>query len=320
MTDTPGHVVVGYDGSAPAARAVDRAAAEAARRNTGLDVLCGWPWSPHAYPASGGPGLAMDAALDAVAHRDTAQAALDARAAHVRESHPGMPVTATLTEEAAAPALVRASRDAPLTVVGARGHGGFAGLLLGSVGLRVAAHCEGPLMVVRGDGREERAGERAGEGAGEAQDPAGTVLLGVKSDDDAPAVRFAFEEARRRAAKLSVLHAWLYPPIPRGTRTPPSEHDALDLEEYRRTAEQVARSAFGPLREEYADVMVDTGAACADPAPVLLEASGSADVVVLAAHRPRHRLSLQLGPVTHALLHHAHCPVVLVPVGSAEDR
>ncbi|MFG3257579.1 universal stress protein [Streptomyces sp. NPDC048172] len=303
MTDTRDHVVVGYDGSAPAARAVDRAAAEAARRGTGLDVLCGWPWSPHAFPAPD-LGPTVDASA---AHRDAARAALDALVAHVRRNHPGTPVTATLTEEAAAPTLIRASRDAALTVVGPRGHGGFAGLLLGSVGLRVAAHCEGPLLVARGDEDEH---ERDSE-------VRNTVLLGVKSGADAPAVRFAFEEAGRRGARLSVLHAWQYPPIPRGARVPPSEHDALDLEEYRKSAENVARDAVSPFREEYADVAVEADHTCADPAPVLLEASRAADVVVLAAHRPRHRLSLQLGPVTHALLHHAHCPVVLVPIGVA---
>ncbi|MFG3259831.1 universal stress protein [Streptomyces sp. NPDC048172] len=297
MTDTRDHVVVGYDGSAPAAHAVDRAAAEAVRRGTGLDVLCGWPWAPNAFSA---PGLGADAA---VSDRETAQAMLDELVAHIEESRPGLPVSATLTREAAAPALVGASRDAPLTVVGTRGHGGFAGLLLGSVGLRVAAHCEGPLMVVRGDEHEQRTETR------------NTVLLGVKSDaeTDRTAVRFAFEEARRRGATLNALHTWLYPPLPEGLRLPPSENDARELEEHRKAAEDVARHAFSPFREEFADVKVVADHSCADAASVLREASRAADVVVLTTHRPRRRLSLQLGPVTHVLLHHAHCPVVLVP-------
>ncbi|MDJ1135487.1 universal stress protein [Streptomyces iconiensis] len=299
MRNISGHVVVGYDGSQPAERAVERAASEATLRNTGLDVLCGWPWAVHAPPTQWlGIGSALDASL---AHRDETRAALDRVVEHVRERHPGLPVTATLTDKAAAPTLIDASRDAALTVVGTRGHGGFAGLLLGSVSLRVAAHCEGPLMVVPVGA--EPSGERRNG-----------VLVGVKTDVDGVAVRFAFEEARLRAAPLSALHAWLYPPIPRGLRMPPSENDIWEAEKYRKAAEGVAQFAVSPFREEYADVKVSTDHTCADPAATLVAASRDVDLVVLAMHRPAHRLSLQLGPVTHALLHHARCPVVLVPM------
>jgi nucleotide-binding universal stress UspA family protein len=72
--------------------------------------------------------------------------------------------------------------------------------------------------------------------------------------------------------------------------------------------------AVARLREEYPAVEVDTAAVRGGPAHILRDATFAADLVVLAAHRRQGSLGLQLGPVTHALLHHAHCPVVLVPV------
>ncbi|MFF4529285.1 universal stress protein [Streptomyces sp. NPDC001407] len=80
-----------------------------------------------------------------------------------------------------------------------------------------------------------------------------------------------------------------------------------------KSAEAVPEFAVAPLRDEYPQVAVRTVAMCLGAGQALTEASRKADVVVLATHRRDHRVGLQLGPVTHAMLHHAHCPVVLVP-------
>ncbi|WP_399199359.1 universal stress protein [Streptomyces sp. WAC 06725] len=171
---------------------------------------------------------------------------------------------------------------------------------MGSVSLRVAAHCTTPLMVVRGD---------------QDADEHHRVLIGVASDADTDALHFAFREARRRGCALRVLHAWQSPAAPHGSHAASYHLSWDELEQLRKGAETVSQHAVAPLRETYPDVDVHPDTVCLGAGKALVEASRNADVAVLAAHRrPRH-IGLQLGPVTHAMLHHAHCPVVLVPVG-----
>ena len=64
-------------------------------------------------------------------------------------------MTRSTVEEDPAPALLAAARGADLLVLGSRGHGGFADLLLGSVSLQCAHHASCPVVIVRGhDGRD----------------------------------------------------------------------------------------------------------------------------------------------------------------------
>ncbi|MFF4737072.1 universal stress protein [Streptomyces sp. NPDC001262] len=292
-TATPrqGRVLAGYDGSEPALRALDRAVDEAVRRGTELEILCGWPWGRYLVPES-----VMRCGDGQVLH-DQARSAMNRAVVRVHRRAPGLSVVPTLTTESPARALVRSGQSAGLTVLGSRGYGGFAGLLLGSVTLRVAAHTASPLLVVRDDVRRMR----------------GTVLVGVESDADTDALRFGFEEAVRLGADLHALHAWQYPASP-GKQTPgPLFRD--DVRILAKTAEAVPEFAVAPLRDEYPGVEVRTEALCLGAGHALTEASREADVLVIAAHRASRRLGLQLGPVTHAVLHHAHCPVALVPTG-----
>ncbi|MGW6012065.1 universal stress protein [Streptomyces sp. NPDC055210] len=159
-------VVAGVDGSLVSVRALDRAAAEAARRAAALRIVY------------------------AVPDLDEAGPILAAARARVVARHPDLPVTTEAVRGSAVRALTRESEDAALTVVGTRGFGGFTGMLLGSVSLRLAAQVRGPLLVVRGD-------RRCGDG--------GEVLLGLAGDADPDVAAYAFEEAERRGARLRVL-------------------------------------------------------------------------------------------------------------------
>jgi nucleotide-binding universal stress UspA family protein len=276
MTDR--HVVVGVDGSLVATRALDRAAAEAERRAAALHIVY------------------------AVADRDEAGPVLAAAVSRVRARCPGLPVMASAVEGGAAHALMREGRDADLTVVGSRGLGGFTGMLLGSVSVRLAAHTRGPLLVVRGD-------HPSGE--------FGKVLLGIESDADADAAAYAFAEAQRRSARLNVLHAWAHRHLTPELPSPvPATSPGQEAEAWRtRIEEAVPRFTVAELRERYPQVGVETHTVRTGPAHALLEATREADVVVIAAHRRPGRLGPQPGSVTHALLHHSHCPVVIVPAG-----
>ncbi|WP_055551619.1 universal stress protein [Streptomyces sp. NBRC 110028] len=291
-----GRVVVGLDGSDSAWQALDRAVGEAARRGATLEIVHAWPW------ARTDP-LAFDA--DAEPQRppvEVARTVLRLAMARVAEQEPELRVVPTLTPQDAVPELLRIGERASLIVVGTRGLGGFTGLLLGSVGLRLAAHTHRPLLVVRGDAPAPAYGP---EGHGK-------VLVGVESGADEVAARYGFEDAIRRGARLRVLYAWAHPRLFAGDHTLPSR-EAVALRAERE--QEVTYRVVAALREEFGQVRVQEHTAHSAPAQALVEASRAADVLVLAVQRRTARLGMQLGPVTHAVLHHAHCPVVLVPVG-----
>lgn len=291
-----GRVVVGVDGSEHSLRALDRAADEASRRGAELEIVCG------RTPVGRGPTPETQADRERVLK--AAQQVVEAVAERARDRVPDLGIVRSPTDEPAVDALVRASRDAILTVVGTRGHGGFAGLLLGSVSLRLAAHCASPLMVVRGEGGKEQpeSGPR-------------DALVALKSEAGAEALRFGFEEAVRRGTGLRVLHAWMFQQIPSIALQLPPREDTAE----RDAARALVRDAVAPLTGEYPDVRVSAEELRKSPATALIEASRTAGVLILNVRRAHGRLGLQLGPVTHAALHHAHCPVVLVPSG-AETR
>ncbi|MEU3461185.1 universal stress protein [Streptomyces sp. NPDC006733] len=279
---TAQRVVVGVDGSIVSMRALDEAAAEAVRQGTDLEIVF------------------------AVSDIDEAGPTLKSAAARVGQRHPDLSVRAIPVVGDAVEVLVRRGRDAALTVVGTRGLPGFAGLLLGSVSLRMAARTVSPLLVVRGD-QVSRSG-----GMG----PGSDVLLGIESDDDTDAAAYAFAEAERRASPLRVVHAWTYRHLaPAGLEPLPTRRVQEDIDRRSRNETAVPQRAVAALRDWYPGVPVLTSAVRSGPAHALLQATCNAAVIVVAAHRRPVRLGPQLGPVTTALLHHAHCPVVIVPTG-----
>jgi nucleotide-binding universal stress UspA family protein len=230
------HVVVGVDGSLVATRALDRAAAEAERRGAALHIVY------------------------AVSDRDEAGPVLAAAGSRVRERRPGLPVMASAVEGGAAHALAREGRDAELTVVGTRGLGGFTGLLLGSVSLRLAARTRSPLLVVRGDHPSREFG---------------TVLLGIESDADADAAAYAFAEAERRSVRLNVLHAWTHRhPTPELPSLLPATSPSQEQEvRHIRSEEAVPRFTVAELQERYPRVGVETRTVRTAPAHALLGAT-----------------------------------------------
>lgn len=151
-------VVVGVDGSPAAARAADVAAAFAERR--------GWPLRLVAAVPLAVPTLAwVPTALDPDPLIAEVRAELAADADAVRANHPGLEVTTAVEHDSPARALTDASATAGLVAVGARGHGGFTGMLLGSVSQAVLQHAQGPVLVVPHRERDD-AGLRGGGDAG----------------------------------------------------------------------------------------------------------------------------------------------------------
>jgi len=195
--------------------------------------------------------------------------------------HPGVRAYAEEVHDTAAAALVAASEDAELLVVAARGDGGFHGLRVGSTALQVAARACCPTMVVPAEAADPVPREQ--------------VVVGVDARRPAEAaLDFAFDAARRYGLPLRVLHAWPSPQLP-------GLVDETEL-----LARSVAR-----WRAAHPEVEVVEDAEPAGAGQVLVEASAKARLLVVG--RRGTSWGHRLGPVAHAVLHHATCPVVLVP-------
>ncbi|WP_218566568.1 universal stress protein [Vallicoccus soli] len=147
-----GGVVVGDDGSDCAGEALVFAAAEARRWGCALRVVRAWSISSEirrtGWPTGYVPGV------------DELQASLveheRARVAEVVGDDPGVLVDVQAVHGPSAQALIEASRTADLVVVGSRGRGGFASLVLGSVAEQCVRHCHCPVVVVRHKEKDAR--------------------------------------------------------------------------------------------------------------------------------------------------------------------
>jgi nucleotide-binding universal stress UspA family protein len=138
-------VVVGIDGSAGSTRALRWAGDEALEHGAGIYVVMAY--SIPAPPVTIGYGQPPWRAEDE--WRKDAEGALQATLRDTFGDDPGMKVDTEVVEGSPAKALIDASEGADLLVVGTRGHGGFAGMLLGSVSQHVTAHAACTVAVVR---------------------------------------------------------------------------------------------------------------------------------------------------------------------------
>jgi nucleotide-binding universal stress UspA family protein len=142
-TRTP-TIVVGVDGSNGARHGLEWAAEEARRRHARLGVVLAWQIPFALYPGPGTVGVDHEL-IDEL--RKLAEKRLDEACAAVPNLE-GLEVERSVVQAPPAQALVEAARDAELLVVGTRGHGGFAGLLLGSVSQQCAHHAGCPVVIV----------------------------------------------------------------------------------------------------------------------------------------------------------------------------
>jgi nucleotide-binding universal stress UspA family protein len=135
-------IVVGIDGSKTAGHALRWAVQEACLRGAALEVVHAWH-----VPYVGG-SLYNPAAFDPGMFEVAARATLDAACDGVDIAGLAQPPTRVLTSGGAASAILEAAKGADLVVMGSRGLGGFAGLLLGSVTHQVAHHASCPVVIV----------------------------------------------------------------------------------------------------------------------------------------------------------------------------
>ncbi|MEU8104909.1 universal stress protein [Nonomuraea muscovyensis] len=283
-----GPIVVGFDGSESSLRAVAWAGQEAALRGAPLRIVHAMArWTPDALLVPEPAGWEVEA--EAAAREQLEQVASQART-----DRPGVPVTTEVVPSGAAEGLLQAAEGAQLLVVGNRGHGGFAELLLGSVSRRVAARATCPVAVVR---------QPLGADLG-------VVVVGVTGLPGQEALLdFAFREAALRDVVLRAVHAWTHP----GTVTPwvvePVVHD---VEAVGQDEALLLAQALAGWREKFPDVEVVQRVVHKQPAEALVDASEEADLVVVGASHRMARALPGLGGTAHAVLHHARAPVIVV--------
>jgi nucleotide-binding universal stress UspA family protein len=288
-----GPIVVGIDGSEPSLAAARWAATEARLRDRPLRLVYAYtsPFVPaaRAVPPLGWPQTFRDEAEALVA---AAVSAVAPYAGEVRVEGRGV-------GGPAAAVLVEASSDACLVVVGHRGRGGLASLLLGSVAAGVAAHAYGPVVVVR----QNTAAPLPTDGTR----PSGPVVVGIDGSPPSDAAAgFAFEEADLRGLPLTVAHAWT--PPRRGDPHPLSD-DVAELE----TAEvHRMRGWMQTWQEKFPLVPVTYRLIAAHPAAGLIDLSRGATLLAVGSRGHGGFAGLLLGSVSQQVLHHAHCPVAVV--------
>jgi len=294
---SPRSVVVGYDGSQTSRQALTWALHAARLRGSGVSIVYACPPTAEVVAQFGGSIAPDFSALERAAEQVLAAAAEQAH----REA-PDVNVDTRVVYAAASSALLTDTDEAAMVVVGSRGLGGFSELLVGSTGVQLAAHARCPVVVIRpqaGDGQP---------GAG-----SGRVVVGVDgSPSSDAAVGFAFTEAALRGAGVSAVHAWDRPPYD----VPPPSHDPLPsyvvADEVAGTESRLLSEMLGAWPSKFPEVDVQHEAVDGDPVEALVSRSTGAAMVVVGSRGRGGFSSLLLGSVSHGVLHHARCPVVIV--------
>jgi nucleotide-binding universal stress UspA family protein len=280
------YVVVGVDGSDSALRAVRWAADEAARRRAPLRLVTAFGWTDDV--TVGLPGLGTryrDVLLD------QSRRALATAVATVREGRPELALSQELRMGYPIAILAEEARTAQLLVVGDRGLNRVEGLLVGSVGVAMAAHAACPVVVVRG---------------AEPIESTRPVVVGVDcSPVSEAAIAFAFQAAAERSAPLIAVHTWWDTVLDQSPAVLFRDEDQVYAQE------QLAQWLAG-WPEKYPQVVLIREVARDRPVHLLLERSRDAQLVVVGSHGRGEFAGLVLGSVSNALVHKAGCPVAIV--------
>ncbi|WP_286247786.1 universal stress protein [Streptomyces graminofaciens] len=291
-------LTVGLDGSPESLAAARWAADEAERRRLTLRLLHAWPLlvpEPTRVPSE------MDQNYWAKRLVHNAQKELQAH-------HPGLTVVGNLVADDAQDALLQAASESEMLVLGSRGLTPVESYFLGDISMIVVARAERPVVLVRAGKRAEEpstpADREAESGA------AGAVVVGLKlrapCDD---LLEFAFTTAAARGVPLRAVH---------GRSTPlhaytPWGVDHTVTQEIVQDARNHLSQALGPWREKFPGVDVAATTRLESPARAVVEAAEGAGLLVVGRHKHHPNLGPRLGPVAQAAVHHARCPVAVVP-------
>jgi nucleotide-binding universal stress UspA family protein len=271
-------VVVGVDGSEESLRAVEWAALEARRHGAPLRLVSAAAMPPRMRAHGGVPRTVADEM-----YGESVQALSEA-VTRAEEISARLLIDASPLTGAPALAVTASGSGALMLVVGSRGAGGFAAMLLGSVSRYAAMHATCPLVVVR-----EQTSAVHGE-----------IVVGIGDPlDTTETLGFAFDEAAVRGATLVAVHSW--------NRLTSAAWQPGDAGQIAAAADKSFTEALAPWRDKYPDVPVRCDVLHDHPGHVLASYTGRAELVVIG------RRGSAVGGIQHALLSHAHGPVAVVP-------
>ncbi|GAA2216225.1 universal stress protein [Nonomuraea monospora] len=265
-------IVVGVDGSRAGLEAAGWAAREAALRDVPLLVA-------HAMPRWAQETETGRLAEVAAWMREGGRSVLAAAEERARGDKPKISLRTTFLPGDPRAALIEAAREAELLVVGSHGLGGVRGMLVGSVAYGVAGHAPCDVVVVR-------------QAAS-----VGNIVAGADGSAASPRVlEFAFAEAELRGARLRVVRA----------RAQQGFDPVVD------EGPDVLKEALSGLRARHPGVPVVEELVHGHPVEVLRQAAAGAELLVVGSHGHGTFAGMVLGSVSHALLHHAPCPLAVV--------
>lgn len=281
-------IVVGVDGSTTSLRAVTWAAEMAAALSVPLDVLA----------AYGAPLTLEIFATFSPAYReqvhDAGRAHLDAGLEAARAAAPGVELGERYVDRPPVRALLEAGAADRLLVLGRHGAGGGRLANLGSVTDQVVTHAHGPVVVVPADPVTQ-----------------GRIVVGVDaSPHSASALWFAFEVARTTGRPVSLIHSWGYDTMWLDAPVGVEPEDLIDVHA---RAEQAIHAVADPILTHFAGLDVDWVMERNTPARSLMDAAGTASLLVVGRRGHGGFPALLLGSTSRALTHAAPCPVAVIP-------
>jgi nucleotide-binding universal stress UspA family protein len=200
--------------------------------------------------------------------------------------------------------LLDRAAEARLLVVGKRGLGGFARMIVGSTSIALAGRSPVPVVIVP-DGWEQTGHDGR------------PVVLGVDPNkpDDRP-IEVAFRRAKRLGVPLVAAHGWETPAV----FSWDAETVTGAVTEHDRQAEALFDELLRSWQERHPDVVIRPMRVHKHPATAVLEAAEEAQVVVLGRHGSGMFGGFAFGSVARAVLHYAECPVVVAPAGNGAHK
>ncbi|WP_338059835.1 universal stress protein [Streptomyces natalensis] len=283
-------ITVGLDGTPESLSAVRWAAQEARLRNARLRLLHSWVMlapEPSAHPVDERdqnywPHRIMNEAREAV-----------------QAQEPDLPLEEAMVTKDPLEALKEAAGESDLMVLGSRDLGPVSRYALGEVGLEIVAHTETPVVLIRN--RQELAATESNR----------DVVVGLSLHEPCEALlAFAFHSAARRRVTLRVVHGRHLPAhaYNRGGGVEPYVAEMTAKDAQRELAE-----ALRPWRERFPEVRVAERVELESPASALLRDAVEAGLLIVGRRHKRRMLAARIGHVVQAAVHHAPCPVAVVP-------
>jgi nucleotide-binding universal stress UspA family protein len=277
-------LLLAYDGSSEARRALDWAATEALRTGSPVHVLAVNAVLPPTWGGVGGMYVyaeswnqdstaLLEEAAKALADAGVTDVTTEQRSGHVVDE------------------LLRAADSASVLVVGSRGHGRAGEAVLGSVSQHLARHATCPVVVVR----EQRNPDAA------------RIVVGIDgSRTSLAALEYACQRAETTGETVVAIHAWR-------ARVPSSNVFAGELASVdTKEREVLLAESIAGVRVDHPDVRLEQEVVAVAPDHALVDASASASLVVVGSRGLGFFSGMLLGSISQAVLHRATCPVAVV--------